>query len=213
VLQGEFSVILALRGMYDPLILKGQQTEFLENCIRVYRLFIKLVLLPYLPKVYPTDSVDLVWHTHQLQGKGYKYQTRDMLGVFLDHRSFDELAPTQYVFNEDRDAWRAALKAAGLQDIVTNPPPEFVPRNRDDGPAEPSTGGHGSNCDCGAPGCGGKPPACGRSASQVFREESIFVKAAGRGSGGIRGRSASQTLAENAPIEQLRRLLGDVPFQ
>ena len=97
--------------MFDPLVLEEQQTEDLENAIRAYRLFVKLVLLPHLPKVYPTDSVDLVWHTHQLQGKEYKYvrplstdasliryfnrrQIRDMVGVFVDHRSFDELAPT-----------------------------------------------------------------------------------------------------------------------
>lgn len=58
--------------MFEPAVLKGLKTEIFEDAIRAYRLFIKLVLLPHLPKVYPTYNVDLVWHTHQLQGSAYK---------------------------------------------------------------------------------------------------------------------------------------------
>jgi hypothetical protein len=75
MLQGEFSLVMAYQGMHDPLVLEGQQTEVLENAIQAYRLFLKLVLLPHLPKVYPTWDIDLVWHTHQLQGTEYKYVT------------------------------------------------------------------------------------------------------------------------------------------
>lgn len=72
LLQAEFSAVSAQQGMYDPQILDGRNTQVLEDALRAYRLFIKLVLLPHLPKVYPTYGVDLVWHTHQLQGKRYK---------------------------------------------------------------------------------------------------------------------------------------------
>lgn len=72
VLQGEFSVISAAKGMYGNDMLNGKQISVLEEAIRAYRLFVKLVLLPHLPKVYPTYAVDLVWHTHQLQGPEYK---------------------------------------------------------------------------------------------------------------------------------------------
>jgi len=60
----------------------------------------------------------LVWHTHQLQGPEYKRQIKDMVDVFLDHQSVDQLAPTGYIFDEQRDAWRAALRAAGLTENV-----------------------------------------------------------------------------------------------
>ena len=93
-------------------MLNGNRLSVLEEAIRAYRLFVKLVLLPDLPKVYPTYAVDLAWHTHQLQGPEYKYasftmgvcsflrtpytrrQIKDMVGVFLDHQSVDQLAPT-----------------------------------------------------------------------------------------------------------------------
>ncbi|KAF8321701.1 hypothetical protein DL93DRAFT_2072527 [Clavulina sp. PMI_390] len=113
-LQGEFAVISSGRGMYRPSILQGETKEF-EDAIRAYRLFVKLTLLPHLPKVYPTYAVDLVWHTHQLQGRNYKSvlvysrrsggsyipinkinraQTQDLVGIFLDHRSVDQITPT-----------------------------------------------------------------------------------------------------------------------
>lgn len=33
----------------------------------------------------PTLDIDLAWHTHQLQGKAYKEDSEDVLGMFLDH--------------------------------------------------------------------------------------------------------------------------------
>jgi hypothetical protein len=97
--------------MYERDMLNGNRLSVLEEAVRAYRLFVKLVLLPDLPKVYPTYAVDLVWHTHQLQGPEYKYasstmdvcsflrmprrrQIKDMVDVFLDHQSVDQLAPT-----------------------------------------------------------------------------------------------------------------------
>lgn len=58
--------------MFETSFLKQTENKVITDAIRAYRLFIKLVLLPHMPKVYPTYGVDLVWHTHQLLGADYK---------------------------------------------------------------------------------------------------------------------------------------------
>jgi hypothetical protein len=91
----------------------------LEDALFSYQYFLKTVLVPGIGVVYPTPSVDLVWHTHQLLGPEYRYaicaaarqhamhflthlsstwllrdHTLDMVGVFVDHLSMEQIQPT-----------------------------------------------------------------------------------------------------------------------
>jgi hypothetical protein len=91
----------------------------LEDSLLAYQHFLKMVLVPGIEEVYPTPSVDLVWHTHQLLGLEYRYvicatarqhamhfltylsstwllrdHTLNMLGVFVDHLSMEQIQPT-----------------------------------------------------------------------------------------------------------------------
>jgi len=70
-----------------------------------------------------------------------------MVGVFVDHRSHDEIAPTSAAFDAARDAWVKMLYASGL------PPLEAQPSGR----KRPA------------------PPACSASASQTMKEDSILA--------------------------------------
>ncbi|KAF8321698.1 hypothetical protein DL93DRAFT_2152265 [Clavulina sp. PMI_390] len=161
LLQCEFAFVSYERAMYTPAVLGGSDTKLLQDALRAYRLFIKLVLFPHLPKVYPTYGVDLVWHTHQLQGQEYKRQTRDLVGVFLDHRSVDQLAPTTEAFKAERAAWRETLEAAGISDVVKNGypilPPAIPPNGQPPRPRRRGSSG------------------CSMSASQALAEDSILA--------------------------------------
>ncbi|KAF8317367.1 hypothetical protein DL93DRAFT_2076984 [Clavulina sp. PMI_390] len=120
--QGGFAQKSENRGMYRTAILQGSETNELVEGIFAYRSFIKLQLLPNLPKVSPTYIVDLVWHTHQLQSHNYKAQMQDMIGIFLNHRSIDLHAPVA------PEPWRNTMAAAGLDNALSigappRPPP------------------------------------------------------------------------------------------
>lgn len=121
ILQIDFARNSGLRGWLKPSFLREQKSVLLEEGLHSYGLFLKLVLVPGMPEVYPTPVVDLVWHTHQLLGYRYMYvlklavyltsvirytqiscvicyyrsQSLDMVGVFVDHLSMEQIAPTE----------------------------------------------------------------------------------------------------------------------
>jgi len=205
--------------MYERDMLNGNQVSVLEEAIRAYRLFVKLVLLPDLPKVYPTYAVDLVWHTHQLQGPEYKRQIKDMVGVFLDHQSVDQLAPTGYIFDEQRDGWRAALRAAGLSENVLDagsPPENGTEGGQGMQRAASCSCGAGCTCSCSETpcACSSLPancectscPACSQSSSQMLASD-FFL---GTTPGGTMANHAQPIVMP--PAEQLKILLQDSAF-
>jgi len=147
IVQGEFATRTNAKGFFEDSFLQQEDNTWLAGAVKAYRLFIKLVLMPHMPKVYPTYAVDIVWHTHQL-GPEYKKQMLDMVGVFVDHRSHDEIAPTSAAFDAARDAWVNMLYASGL------PPLEAQP-----------IGSKRAN----------SPAGCSSSASQTMKEDSILA--------------------------------------
>ena len=44
-------------------------------------------------KFYPTNAIDLVWHSHMMQPFGYKLDMETILGEFIDH--IPETNPTK----------------------------------------------------------------------------------------------------------------------
>jgi hypothetical protein len=164
LLQADFASLARSKGHFDE---DFSPDSWVSAAIRTYRLFIKLITMPRVPNVYPTYAVDLVWHTHMLC-PDYRDQIIDMVGVFVDHRSVDEVAPTADVFNANRDAWKTLLDAAGVPSLEVESDSIFKNKHSEsDVLSAPSDGDASSGS-----GSGGSSA----SASQALRGESILVQ-------------------------------------
>jgi hypothetical protein len=73
LLQAHFARTSNSRGWLNRSFLEEGQPEVLDTGIREYQVFLKLALMPNMPRIFPTAAVDLVWHTHQLLGIEYRF--------------------------------------------------------------------------------------------------------------------------------------------
>jgi hypothetical protein len=91
MLQAEFAATLSGWGWLDPSFLLYDEvaSPALAAAIRSYHIFLKLVLVPGVPKIYPSPSIDLIWHTHQLLGSDYRLvlSSRVTFAFGLTHQS------------------------------------------------------------------------------------------------------------------------------
>jgi len=79
----------ALRQWFNPELIEGRnerQIDFYRRSIMRYHAFLDLMKAhDNRCFLVPLRDIDLVWHTHQLMGKRYKFDTEDILGIFLNH--------------------------------------------------------------------------------------------------------------------------------
>ncbi|KAG9006144.1 hypothetical protein FRB93_008936 [Tulasnella sp. JGI-2019a] len=84
-------------------------TRILEDAISRYRVFLRTnasVLIV-------DQQLDIVWHTHQLLGDGYRKQSLAYSGIFLDHLAMDEFEPSVDVLAKAKQDWKDSMIADG----------------------------------------------------------------------------------------------------
>jgi hypothetical protein len=73
----------------------------LEGAYARYCTFLELASHPEHGAIAPTVDIDLLWHTHQLAGPGYRDDMESLLGIYLDHISR----------HEDMSLWASARES------------------------------------------------------------------------------------------------------
>ncbi|KAG8984571.1 hypothetical protein FRB93_006416 [Tulasnella sp. JGI-2019a] len=99
--QGCFASDCFTRGFHTA------STETLKNFKSEYLAFF---FRDKTDPVFVTSQVDLVWHTHQLLGDGYRRHSIALTGRFIDHRSPDEMSTSPMATLAKRN-WKEALAA------------------------------------------------------------------------------------------------------
>jgi len=178
-LQGDFALYWYRRGWFKPTFSQEKIDLALQKALQSYEGFLKLLLICNTSAYYPPQITDLVWHTHQLRGMEYRKQSIDLLGMYVDHLSQEEMDNTAESYTTSRRIYTDMLAELGYPALeeedgcecghpkcvdcakrrtgtgasppfMTGASPFAMPVSAPDGTIQP----------------GDKPPACGPSGSR-----------------------------------------------
>ncbi|KAG5636120.1 hypothetical protein H0H81_009052 [Sphagnurus paluster] len=109
--QGSFIKKMRELSWTDPRFFESRIDEaVLYHAIARYHAFLDLLACEPQSVFVPTLDIDLVWHTHQLNGTVYNSDCKKYVGRYIDHDDKIEEAALSDAFNATSSAWKKRFK-------------------------------------------------------------------------------------------------------